>query len=50
VAVDVSGFDPADALGASKRVAEQSAAQAFMAREKLIEAAPSPAQEEGVDA
>jgi ribonuclease III len=37
IAVEVMGFDPVEAEGASKRSAEQAAARAFMAREGVIE-------------
>jgi ribonuclease-3 len=50
VAVTIDGFDPADALGPSKRVAEQAAARAFMAREKLIETPAPEKAAEGADA
>jgi ribonuclease-3 len=33
IAVDVEDFEPAEATGASKRIAEQSAAQVFLERE-----------------
>ncbi len=45
VAVEINGFEPIDAPGASKRIAEQSAAKAFMVRENLIEVMPAPASE-----
>lgn len=35
IAVEVTGYPPAEAEGASKRVAEQAAARAFMTREKV---------------
>ncbi|HEY8578482.1 MAG TPA: putative dsRNA-binding protein, partial [Beijerinckiaceae bacterium] len=43
IAVEVTGFPPIQAEGASKRTAEQSAARAFMAREGVVdkERAPS---------
>ena len=37
VAVEVPGFDPAQGAGASKRAAEQAAAQAFLEREGIDE-------------
>ena len=37
ISVEVTGFDPVEAEGASKRIAEQAAARAFMAREGVIE-------------
>ena len=45
IAVDVQGFDAAQASGASKRLAEQSAAQAFMEREGLPMVKRPPAAE-----
>jgi len=37
IAVDIAGFEPVEAEGASKRTAEQAAARAFMAREGVVE-------------
>lgn len=37
IAVDIAGFEPVEAEGASKRSAEQAAARAFMTREGVIE-------------
>jgi ribonuclease-3 len=37
ISVEVSGFDPIEAEGASKRIAEQAAARAFMTREGVNE-------------
>ena len=44
IAVDVDGFEPCEAEGASKRIAEQSAAQAFMERENVTAPTRRPAE------